>query len=113
MESGRADGTVTSAAERERSVQSLADTLGGVLRPLLSPSGREIDVRAGTADRVRDVVCQFTCDWRAAGEPPEKVVVGVKTAVRLALREDAGQENIRQVTRRAVQWCIGAYYRDD
>jgi hypothetical protein len=112
MEPRRAD-AATNEPDRERSIKTLGDALGGLMRPALVPSGRVSDLEPAISDRVRDSVCQFTAEWRAAGEPPERVVVGVKTALRLALREDAGQENLRVMTRRAVQWCIGAYYRDD
>ena len=113
MESRRADDTTDHVAERESAIKSLAASLAVLLRPLLSSPGQAADPQSDTMDRVRDVVCSFTADWRTAGEPPEKVVVGVKTALRLAMREDESQENLRVLTRRAVQWCIGAYYRDD
>jgi hypothetical protein len=96
-----------------RTIDSLAGSLALLLRPLLSSPVLAGDPQSDTLAGVREAVCAFASEWKAAGEPPEKVVVGVKTALRLALREDAGQEALRILTRRAVQWCIGAYYRDD
>jgi hypothetical protein len=113
MESRHAYDTTDHVAERERATRSLAETLAVLLRPLLSSPGEAADPESDTMHRVREVVCAFASEWKAAGEPPEKVVVGVKTALRLALREDGSQETLRLLTRRAVQWCIGAYYRAD
>lgn len=76
-----------------------------------------IAVKSQKSDRkeLQRLVCALTDRMKTAGEPPEKVVVAVKEAVRgdKAIRPTAGDTSFtEEVIRDAVHWCIDRYYGD-
>jgi hypothetical protein len=70
-------------------------------------------------DTVRELVCALVDRMKGDGEPPEKVVVAVKSALlgepgeprRVAYDLDARAE-AETLLRQALSWCIQQYYRE-
>ena len=111
MDARTLNGSPVDEPERDRAVQSLAASLAPLLR---RPPVDDLDnARVVPMDEVQEAVQRFTGEWRASGAPPERVLVAVKSALRMALPEDPGAERLKAVTRRAVQWCIASYFRAD
>jgi len=69
--------------------------------------------RAGNfaAAGLRDAVCEYTRECRAAGLPPERVLVAVKAAAAAVGLVHRGQGEPNQELERVVRWCISEYYR--
>lgn len=69
-----------------------------------------------SATDLRDAVCSFVRQARSVGQPPERVLMAVKSAVRQAVlhapaRPDATTD--AQLMQQSVEWCIAEYYRVD
>jgi hypothetical protein len=66
---------------------------------------------AHSARQALHVACDaFVRQLKAAGLPPQHVLIAVKTIVRDAARRAEGPWDAHPLTREVVQWSIDAYY---
>jgi hypothetical protein len=62
-------------------------------------------------EELRLAVGEHTRALRAAGFPPERVLVLMKTAMMHAGLAHAANEQERSLLASVITWCIGEYYR--
>ena len=62
---------------------------------------------------LRDTVLAYTRGGRAAGLPPERVIIGLKAAADNAGMRTAYWGADTTLVEAAVRWCIQEYYRAD
>jgi hypothetical protein len=85
---------------------------------VLSPESEAAMAKAQIAQRharAARVALRAACDafvgqLKAAGVPPQHVLIAVKTIVREAARRSQGSWDSHPLTREVVQWSIEAYY---
>ena len=72
-------------------------------------------VRPGDEDvdrETRELVTQEVQDWKQRGDPPERVVIGIKRVIERAGR-GYGAVPVAQLHELMLRWALDAYYRAD
>ena len=64
-------------------------------------------------EELRNAVCAYVRDQRAAGTRAEEVIIAVKRIIDLAEFRPIRTLERRALTERVVTWCISEYYRAD
>jgi hypothetical protein len=104
----RVRGTLSAAGERRAtSAARLADSAA-----CLEGSDEALRVSQALRAQMRDSVTAYAHHLRDSGEPSERMVVLVKSAMVEAIPRDMDVLEARAVMADAVRWGIEAYYAD-
>ncbi len=84
------------------------------LAALVTAAAGEAPIAGGSArTKLRDAVYALVASLKADGQPPERVLVAVKSAADLEGIAGGSVTRANEVRAAVVRWCVEAYYATD